>query len=130
MAKYEKGRRCLVLNHTHDRSIIGHEVILGDRAQTGRVSDGRGGFEASGLFWRTDPPIFVPGHPNFQLVFREPWLFPIDDETINEELRNEVVDDPGTKRVELDTAFKKLDKALSDLEEHLKRRLAEKKQAI
>lgn len=118
MAKFEKGRKCLVLNSPLKMDLVGSEVFLGIPGTNPRDMEEKPILVRT---WQTDPPIRSPCHENRVLVFPEAWLLPIDDETINEELRQEAVDDFGTKMVELDEALKKLDKALEDLSKSLEK---------
>jgi hypothetical protein len=85
MARYEKGRKCLVLNHPQLQYLIGREVFLGDPSNPNAVTNN----ENLKRYWRTDPVILHPKLGEFAVVFQEPWLLPIDDEQLNDELRLE-----------------------------------------
>jgi type II restriction/modification system DNA methylase subunit YeeA len=77
----------------------------------------------AGWTWITDHSDVFPGFDGIKRRrgFLEPWLLPIDDETLNEELRQEVIDDFGTKKVQFSDLLKKLDQAIDELQEQVKR---------
>lgn len=85
MARYEKGRKCLVLFHPGEPALIGDEVFLGEIA-TKDVHNESGSIYPSGMkFWRTDPPLLARREGECW-VFREAWLLPLDDGDSNKEI--------------------------------------------
>ena len=129
LPKYKVGQRCLVIKYTNNR-FVGQEVILQQCLPRYRLADV--GRTVAAWSWVTDlsKPFLCPIEERLtQCVFPEAWMIPIDDEDLNEELRNEVIDDFGTKKVQFERHLEKLDKALADLEKAVKRS-KEKKQAI
>lgn len=122
--KYKVGQHCLVIKFPGRESLIGSEVIL-IRAWPRFCMAGQGD-TVGGWAWRTDlsePYTRLDGTKS-RLVFPEECLIPIDDEMINEELRQEVIDDFGTKKVQFNDLLKRLDKEIDELQEQVKRKQA------
>jgi hypothetical protein len=120
--KYHVGQRCLVLKCTTVPSVVGTEVYLVE-PNDGYV-DIPTGNHVSYRVWRIDiaPKVIGPTGKLYEVVYRENQLLPIDDENVNEELRNEVIDNFGTKQIELDRILQQCDKLLDQLDEQIKRR--------
>ncbi len=97
MARYEKGRRCLVLKSPLKQEVVGTVVVLGELGHN--VLDIHG-VPVDERAWLLDPPIRSPRNATRQLAFIEPWLLPIDDpnDDIQKELQNEL---PETQSKEL-----------------------------
>lgn len=127
--KYKVGQHCLVIKYPAWTQIIGHEVILSEPLSHFVASDQK--TVVGEWAWITDMsrPVYLLDGTQTQVVFPEGWLIPIDDENVNEELRNEVIDNFGTSQIELDQQLKRLDKSIEQLEEALKQK-RERKQAI
>jgi hypothetical protein len=88
--KYRIGQRCLILFSPGEPRLVGQEAILEeayDRCQ--RSYNG----EKLGVWsWRLDKsPMSCLTSTPCRVLYRESWLLPIDDESLNEELRNEEI---------------------------------------
>lgn len=125
--KYKPGQHCIVIKYPTWQSVIGQEVILNEPLNCFVDSDQT--TVVGNWAWITDTSRIVRllDGTQAQVVFPEDWLMPIDDEDVNEELRNEVIDNFGTSQVEFDRHLARLDKALEDLSEVVRRK---KQQAI
>lgn len=89
MAKYEKGRRCLVLKSIVRPDIVGKQVVL--RYWYPDCWDLLTESVIKQDCWDTTPPIEEIGF-EAPVVFPEVWLLPIDDDNINKELRDELLE--------------------------------------
>lgn len=96
MAKYEKGRKCLVIQAGNREDLVGKEVILAVSWKPWEIENPLPGEQ----HWDFDPPIYDE-HDNdvFFVALPEPWLLPIEDDDINKELRDELLEVKSTELV-------------------------------
>lgn len=107
MAKFEKGRHCLVLAAYAVPHMVGKEVVLDSFVAEVPSVNGKKIYYSC---WSTTPPVF--SKTGRRIIFEQVTLMPIDDPDINRDLLEEMVDrrDPVVIRLE------KLGKELEELE--------------
>jgi len=125
MAKYEKGRRCLVLKCEVDPKLEGHVVVLDKKhisVTIGYCSRGttRPGFTG----WTTDPPHLVPNAKFFKtaiLAWEEKHLMPLDDPDLEEQIRQEQFSDVQERSKQVFAALDKINATLDRMQDILKK---------
>jgi hypothetical protein len=83
MAKYETGRRCLVLHSDLTGSVIFLGRCIPDGIVINRVP-------YPGIVWLADP--IYRRDDGVAVGWDQKWLLPIDDENLNKELRDELLE--------------------------------------
>lgn len=94
MAKFEKGRLCLVLRSECLPEMTGRTIVLNTRHDRAWAPGGR---DISVVGWTSSPQMIDPTR-DLPWLFPQQYLLPLDDDDINKELRDELLE---VKPVEL-----------------------------